>query len=72
MSIEIPTSAPPRWSVADLHESMIARSFVSALDQSAADTDRLDVLRARVADYERLAGELVTADPFAGAPLERS
>ena len=31
----------PRWSVADVHESLDARSFTDALEQSRADVDRL-------------------------------
>ena len=31
----------PRWSVADLYESMDARPFLAAMEQAGADTDRL-------------------------------
>jgi oligoendopeptidase F len=34
----------PRWSVADVHESLDSRSFTSALEQTAADADRLVAL----------------------------
>ena len=34
----------PRWSIADVHESLDARSFVDALEQTRADTDRLVAL----------------------------
>ncbi|CAN5410716.1 M3 family oligoendopeptidase [soil metagenome] len=34
----------PRWSVADVHESLDARSFTDALERSAADVDRLCAL----------------------------
>jgi oligoendopeptidase F len=34
----------PRWSVADVHESLDARTFVDALEGTAADADRLVAL----------------------------
>lgn len=34
----------PRWSVADVHESMDARSFSAAMEQVGSDTDRLIAL----------------------------
>jgi pepF/M3 family oligoendopeptidase len=34
----------PRWSVTDVHESMRARSFLDALERTAADVDRLHSL----------------------------
>jgi pepF/M3 family oligoendopeptidase len=34
----------PRWSVADVHESLDARSFTDALEQAGADADRLVAL----------------------------
>ena len=34
----------PRWSVTDLHESFDARSFVDAMDRTAADVTRLEAL----------------------------
>jgi oligoendopeptidase F len=34
----------PRWSVADVHESLEARSFTDALERSTADVDRLCAL----------------------------
>jgi oligoendopeptidase F len=34
----------PRWSVADVHESFNARSFITAIEQVAADTARLEAL----------------------------
>ena len=43
------TNAPagdqlPRWSIADVHESLTARSFVDAMERSTADVDRLVTL----------------------------
>ena len=39
------TTAPlPRWSVADVHESFAARSFLDALERSGADVGRLEAL----------------------------
>ncbi len=38
------TSALPRWSVADVHESLDSRSFAAALEQAGADSDRLVAL----------------------------
>jgi pepF/M3 family oligoendopeptidase len=35
---------PPRWDVSDLHRSLTSRSFVDAMEQSAADVDRLIAL----------------------------
>ena len=35
------TPALPRWSVADVHESLDSRSFAEALEQAGADADRL-------------------------------
>ena len=34
----------PRWSVADVHESLEARSFTDALEQAGADAERLVAL----------------------------
>lgn len=34
----------PRWSVADVHESFEARSFLDAMDRNSADTARLEAL----------------------------
>ena len=34
------TEALPRWSVGDLHESMISRSFVDAMEQAGAAVER--------------------------------
>jgi pepF/M3 family oligoendopeptidase len=34
----------PRWSVADVHESLDSRTFADALEQSTADTERLIAL----------------------------
>jgi pepF/M3 family oligoendopeptidase len=34
----------PRWSVADVHDSLDARSFTDALEQAGADTERLVAL----------------------------
>jgi len=44
---ERPTQDPtalPRWSVADVHESLDSRSFADALEQAGADADRLVAL----------------------------
>ena len=38
------TETLPRWSVADVHESLDARSFTDALEQAGADVDRLVAL----------------------------
>ena len=39
------TTAPlPRWSVADVHESFAARSFLDALERSGSDVGRLEAL----------------------------
>ncbi|MDO8391751.1 MAG: M3 family oligoendopeptidase [Actinomycetota bacterium] len=62
----------PRWSVADVHESFEARSFVDAMERCGADTTRLEALfeesdiRATVsrpvtADDGRVADEVITA-----------
>jgi len=37
-------TALPHWSVADVHESLGSRSFIDALERSAADVDRLVAL----------------------------
>ncbi len=37
-------AALPRWSIADVHESLSARSFVDALERSTADVERLVAL----------------------------
>jgi oligoendopeptidase F len=34
----------PRWSIADVHESLTARSFVDAMEKSSSDVDRLVAL----------------------------
>ena len=39
-----PTETLPRWSVRDLHESFDARSFVDAMERTAADITRLEAL----------------------------
>jgi oligoendopeptidase F len=56
----------PRWSVADVHESLDARSFTDALEQARADSDRLvalfDELDIRATDTRP-----VTADDGAAA-----
>jgi len=41
---EATTDPLPRWSVADVHESMDSRTFLAAMEQAAADTDRLGAL----------------------------
>ena len=38
------TETLPRWSVADVHESLESRSFVDALEQTDADSTRLTAL----------------------------
>ncbi|MET0908392.1 MAG: M3 family metallopeptidase, partial [Ilumatobacteraceae bacterium] len=38
------TETLPRWSIADVHESLTARSFVDAMERSTADVDRLVTL----------------------------
>src|SRR5204863_1897051 len=38
------TEALPRWSVADVHESLTARTFVDAMERSAAEVQRLEAL----------------------------
>ncbi len=38
------TTELPRWSVADVHDSLDARSFTDALEQAGADADRLVAL----------------------------
>jgi oligoendopeptidase F len=38
------TETLPRWSVADVHESLESRSFVDALEQTGADSTRLTAL----------------------------
>lgn len=43
-AITAPTAELPRWSVADVHESLGARSFTDALERARADTDRLVAL----------------------------
>ncbi len=37
-------TALPRWSIADVHESLTARSFVDAMERSASDVERLVAL----------------------------
>jgi pepF/M3 family oligoendopeptidase len=44
MSTDELTDTLPRWSVADLHESFTARSFVDAMERSSADVSRLEAL----------------------------
>jgi oligoendopeptidase F len=39
-----PDAELPRWSVADVHESLESRSFTDAMEQSSADVDRLVAL----------------------------
>ena len=38
------TEALPRWSVSDVHESFESRSFTDAMEQTGADTGRLNAL----------------------------
>ena len=49
MTTSVPATTPaeqelPRWSVADVHESLEARSFTDAVERSVADIDRLCAL----------------------------
>jgi oligoendopeptidase F len=39
-----PTQQLPRWSIADVHESLTARSFVDAMERSTSDVERLVTL----------------------------
>ena len=39
-----PVDQLPRWSVADVHESLESRSFLVAMERSAAETGRLETL----------------------------
>lgn len=48
----------PRWSVADVHESLDARSFSDAFEGATADVDRLVALLAEA--EEALFAELTT------------
>ena len=48
-ALESPSATPsdetlPRWNVTDVHASLDARSFVDAMERSAADVDRLVTL----------------------------
>ena len=43
-SATTPDEALPRWSVADVHASLDARSFTDAMERSTADVDRLVAL----------------------------
>ena len=56
----------PRWSVADVHESLDARSFTDSLEQARADTDRLVALF-DVLDIRATHTRPVTADDGAAA-----
>ncbi len=47
----------PRWSVADVHESFEARSFLDAMERNAADTARLEAL------FEELGIRAIEARP---------
>ncbi|MEO7370805.1 MAG: oligoendopeptidase F, partial [Ilumatobacteraceae bacterium] len=53
------TERLPRWSVADVHESFEARSFVDALEQTGADSTRLTALFDQ-SDVRRCAPRAVT------------
>ncbi|RLE21014.1 MAG: hypothetical protein DRJ50_09855, partial [Actinobacteria bacterium] len=44
MTTPTSTSDLPRWSVADVHESLEARSFTDAMEQMGAEVDRLVTL----------------------------
>ena len=56
----------PRWSVADVHESLDARSFADALEQARADADRLVALFDEL-DIRATGARPVTADDGAAA-----
>jgi oligoendopeptidase F len=43
-AVDNETSALPRWSVSDVHESFESRSFTDAMEQAGADTARLTAL----------------------------
>jgi len=66
MMTDVTVTDLPRWSVADVHESLDARSFTDALEQARADADRLvalfDELDIRATDTRP-----VTADDGAAA-----
>ena len=58
----------PRWSVGDVHESFESRSFLAALEQVSADTDRLEALFDDH-DVRATPSRPVTADDGATADL---
>ena len=60
------TTDLPRWSVADVHESLDARSFTDALEQARADADRLVALFDEL-DIRATVTRPVTADDGAAA-----
>jgi oligoendopeptidase F len=64
MSAEPATEDLPRWSVADLHESLDSRSFSDAHERSAAELDRLI---ARFDEHEVRSGPQLQADADAGS-----
>ena len=59
----------PRWSVADVHESLDARSFTDALEQAGADADRLVALFDELNIRATSARPATTAD---GAAADRA
>ena len=61
-------SALPRWSVADVHESLDSRSFTDALEQAGADADRLVALFDELDIRSTTAREVTAAD---GAAADR-
>ena len=62
-------SALPRWSVADVHESLESRSFVDALEQAGADADRLVALFDELGIRAAATRAVTTAD---GAAADRA
>lgn len=56
----------PRWSVADVHESLDSRSFTDALERAGADADRLVALFDEL-DIRAAAARGVTSDDGAAA-----
>jgi pepF/M3 family oligoendopeptidase len=61
-------SVPPRWSVADVHESLDARSFTDALEQAGADAGRLVALFDELGIRATPARDVTAAD---GAAADR-
>ncbi len=65
----------PRWSVADVHESLDARSFTDALELARSDADRLvalfDELDIRATDTRPVTADDATAADRALRELNR-